>query len=146
MNKLFIKIKAVVLFLAVTIIVYTGVCYSTDQKPTYISHYSFGEIIINDISYKHDIAIWPDGTITPGPEDMHFMSVNDFDELFKSDLRKLVIGTGDEAKVEMDISRKLERALKSKDIELILMDTHELVKFLNDTPERNFLVFAHLNC
>ena len=90
--------------------------------------------------------IWPDDEIKPGPEDMHFMSLSDFDELIQSGLKKLVIGTGDEGKVEMDISRKIEKMLKENGVELILMWTEDLVKFLNNTPERDFLVFVHLTC
>ena len=146
MNNFSNKIKASILLIVISAIFYSGACYSTNTQPIHISHYSFGEITIGDKSYTNDIAIWPDGKIQSGPEDMHFMSVSDFEELFNSDLKRLVIGTGDEGKVEMDITRKLEGALKKKGIELILMDTHDLVKFLNKTPERNFLVFAHLNC
>ena len=146
MNNSLIKIKAFILFIVIAVIAFNGVCYSTNSQPFQVSHYSFGKIIINDKSYTNDIAIWPDGKIVPGPDDMHFMSTSDFKELFNSDIKKLVIGTGGEGKVEMDISRKIEKTLKNNNVELILMRTEDLVKFLNETPERDFLVFAHLTC
>ena len=69
-------------FIVIAVITFSGICYSTNSQPFHVSHYSFGKITINDKSYTNDIAIWPDGKIVPGPEDMHFMSTSDFKELF----------------------------------------------------------------
>jgi hypothetical protein len=146
MNSLLIKTRVSILIIVMAVITYGGVCYSTNSQLFQISHFSFGKIIINDKSYTSDISIWPNGKIESGPEDMHFMSTIDFKELFNSDIKKLVIGTGYEGKVEMDISRKIEKKIKDNNVELILMRTEDLVKFLNETPKRDFLVFAHLTC
>lgn len=146
MNSLLIKTKTSILVIIVALIAYSGVCYSTKSQPLHISHYSFGKININDTLYTKDIAIWPDGKIESGPEDMHFMGTSDFKKLFNSDIKKLVIGTGYEGKVEMDISRKIEKTLKANNVELILIRTEDLVQFLNETPDRDFLVLVHLTC
>lgn len=147
MNGSFMKLNTISFFIALAVILCSGVSFSTTNRSTIkINHYEFGKIVINENSYTKDIAIWPDGEIKTGPEDMHFMKVSDFNELFNSGLKKLVIGTGDEGKVRLDFGRKLEKALKDKGVELIMMDTHDIVKFLNETKERNFLVFVHLTC
>ena len=136
------------LFLAViailTLFVVEG--YSVSKNELNVTHYEFGQIIINGKEYTQDIAIWPNGDINPGPEDMHFLSLNDFEDLLNSDLKKLVVGTGDEGKIELDFGRKLERKLNEKGIEVIMMTTHDLVDLLNQAKERDYLVLAHLNC
>ena len=131
---------------AVTVIISAGVCFSNNAPALDITHYEYGKIIINEKEYTHDIVIWPDNTITLGSDDMHALRLNDFDELFNSGLKKVVIGTGDEGKMALDFSSKIKKAIKSKGIELVMMDTHELVVFLNNAKERNFLTFVHLNC
>ncbi len=130
----------------VTVIISAGVCFSNIASALDITHYEYGKIVINEKEYTHDIVIWPDSTITLGSDDMHALRLNDFEELFNSGIKKAVIGTGDEGKMAWDFSSKLKKAIKSKGIELVMMDTHELVVFLNNTKERNFLTFVHLNC
>ena len=147
MSTLKQNIKRIQVLTILLVFLFSGICISSTGSSTiHVSHYEFGKIIINDKEYIKDIAVWPNGDITPGPEDMHFLHISDFNELFKSGLNKLVIGSGDEGAMEMDFSRKLEKKIKGKGIELIMMDTHELVKFLNKTKKRDFLVLVHLNC
>ena len=147
MINLLKKMKIVSFCIILISVLYSGVSFSiTDSSSIQITHFEFGKITINDATYTKDISIWPDGKIESGPEDMHFMSTNDFKELFNSGIKKLVIGTGAQGKVEMDISRKIEKTFKNHNVELILMRTEDLVKFLNETPERDFLVFVHLTC
>ncbi len=147
MNRLTLKVKGVLFFIALAVFLFNGVSFSTTNNSIiHISHYEFGKIIVNEKVHTKDIAIWPDGNITPGPEDMHFLHTSDFDEFFNSGLKKLVIGTGDEGAMENDFSRKLEKHIKNKGIELIMMNTHDLVKFLNETKDRDFLTLVHLNC
>lgn len=141
-----LKMKAIITIAILITASFAGVCYSVVSSPLNISHYEYAQIIIDGKEYNQDIAIWPDGKITPGPEDMHDLSIDDFNELFDSGLKKLVVGTGDEGKIELDFGRKLEKKIKNRGIELIMMDTHDLVNYLNERPRRDFLVLVHLNC
>jgi len=94
MKNLIMKLKTVSFFVTLTVILYSGVSFSTTSNPEiHINHYEFGKIIINENVYKNDIAIWPDGEIKSGPEDMHSISISDFNELFNSGLKKLVIAS-----------------------------------------------------
>jgi hypothetical protein len=132
--------------LAATIIISAGISFSNVTSTLDITHYEFGKIIINEKEYTHDIVIWPDNTITLGSDDMHALRLDDFEILFNFGLKKVVIGTGDEGMMAWDFSGKLKKAIKSKGIELVMMNTHELVVFLNNTKERNFITLVHLNC
>lgn len=146
MNSRELKKKTIIIIAILFATLFTGVCYSITNSPLNITHYQYAQIIIDGKEYNQDIAIWPDGKITPGPEDMHDLSIDDFNELFDSGLQNLVVGTGDEGKIELDFGRKLEKKIKDRGIELIMMDTHDLVKYLNERPKRDFLVLVHLNC
>ena len=145
MNILSCKIWTSVI-VAVSVIIGAGICFSSVASTLDITHYEYGKIVINEKEYTLDIVIWPDNSITAGSEDMHSLRLNDFEELFNSGLKKVVIGTGDEGKMAWDFSSKIKRAIKAKGIELVMMDTHELVVFLNNKKERNFLTLVHLNC
>ena len=140
------KMKLIIMVSILLTTLFTGVCYSIANPPLKITHYEYAQIIINGKEYNQDIAIWPDGKITPGPEDMHDLSIDNFNELFDSELKKLVVGTGDEGKIELDFGRKLEKKIKDRGIELIMMNTHDLINYLNERPKRDFLVLVHLNC
>jgi hypothetical protein len=144
MNCFLSKIKPVLVI--VTVILSAGFCFSAMNPEINITHYEYGKIIVNDKNYLKDIVIWPDGTITDGPEDMHSLSLADFDELFNSGLKKVLFGTGNEGKAGWDFRSKLKKEIKNRGIELIIMDTHEAVKFLNNSKERDFLAYVHLNC
>ena len=147
MKNLTTKLKTVSFFVTLTVILYSGVSFSTtNSSEIHINHYEFGKIIINENVYKNDIAIWPDGEIKSGPEDMHDIRISDFNELFNSGLKKLVIGSGDRGNVEVYFGKKLDRELKNREIELIMMNTHDLVNYLNGIKERDFLVLVHVNC
>lgn len=77
---------------------------------------------------------------------MHSISISDFDELFNSGLKKLVIGSGDKGNVELYFGKELDRELKNREIELIMMNTHDLVNYLNGIEKRDFLVLVHVIC
>ena len=140
------NIKSMLIAVLVISALFVGEGYTANNDVIKVTHYEFGQIVINEKEYTQDIAIWPNGDIKPGPEDMHYLSMSDFKELLSSDLKKLVVGTGDEGKIELDFGKKLEKKLNEKGIEVIMMTTHELAKFLNEKEERDFLVLAHLNC
>lgn len=146
MSSLFGKTRTLLVISALTVILSAGFCFSSIAPEIDITHYEYGKIIINEKEYTNDIVIWPDSSITKGSEDMHSLRVSDFEVLFNSGLKKVVIGTGDEGKMEWDFSRKVQRAIKAKGIEMVMMDTHELVIFLNENQQRNFLTLVHLNC
>ncbi len=135
-----------VFYVVFAVLCTASVCFSINTPQLQISHYEYGKMIVNDNTYVHDFVLWPNGEITPGPEDMHPPHLNDFDEFFKSGHKKLLIATGDEGKVALDLSRKIKKEMKNNGVELLLMDTHEAVKLLNNTKNRDFVAFVHLNC
>ncbi len=146
MKKVSIQTRTIAVLVFIVAFSFTVTCHSIQKQQINISHYEFGKIIINGTSYTEDIEIWMNGDIKAGPEDMHRLHLSDFEELFNSGLKKLVIGTGDEGAAEYDFKSKVDKELKRRGIEVIMMTTHDLVKFLNNTPKRDFLVLVHLNC
>ncbi|MBU0482764.1 MAG: hypothetical protein KKG47_16850 [Proteobacteria bacterium] len=110
-----------------------------------IDHYEFGKIIVNGITYEKDIVIMPDGTIRPGPEDMHYVLSNELEEIINTPgIRTLVIGTGDDGNGRM--RKNLIKDIKAKGIILEMMLTKDAVKMLNQTPKDGLVAMLHLNC
>lgn len=110
-----------------------------------IDHYEFGKIVVSGKTYKSDIVIMSDGSIQPGPEDMHYVLEEEIDHILNMpELKTLVIGTGAEGNGRL--RKKLIRKVEAKGITLKMMLTGEAMKMLNETPKAGLVAMLHLNC
>jgi hypothetical protein len=110
-----------------------------------IDHYEFGKIVVNGQDYEHDIVILPDGSIHPGPEDMHYVILPELERVINTPgIKILVIGTGAEGNGLL--RKKLVKVVKGRGIKLEMMLTKDAVKMLNETSREGLVAMLHLNC
>ena len=110
-----------------------------------IEHYDFGEIVVDGKTYKNDIVIFPDGSIQPGPDDMHYVLLPEIEDLINTPgLKTLVVGTGMEGNGML--RKKVIKAIKDKGIKLEMMLTKDAMKMLNQMPKEGLVAMLHLNC
>ena len=110
-----------------------------------IDHYKPGKIIVNGERYENNIVILPDGSVESGPEDMHYVSLSEIEDIIAiPGIRTLVIGTGYDGKAIL--SNKLVEVVKAKGIKLKMMPTKDAMKFLNKTPKEGLVAMLHLKC
>ncbi|MEN8134071.1 MAG: MTH938/NDUFAF3 family protein [Thermodesulfobacteriota bacterium] len=110
-----------------------------------IDYYKPGKISVNGERYENNIVILPDGSIEPGPDDMHYVSLSEIEDIISiPGIRTLVIGTGYDGKGTL--SNKLIKVVRKKGVELKMMLTKDAMKFLNETPKEGLVAMLHLNC
>ena len=110
-----------------------------------VDHYEFGKIVINGQTYENDIVIMPDGSVQPGPEDMHYIQLDEIEDILNTPgLKTLVVGTGAEGNGML--TRKLLKAIKTKGITIEMMLTEDAMKMLNESPKDGLVAMLHLNC
>lgn len=110
-----------------------------------IDHYEFGKIVVNGKTYESDLVIMPDGSIRPGPEDMHYVLLEELEEIINTPgIRTLVIGTGHDGNGRL--RKKLVKVVEAKGIILEMMPTKDAMKMLNATPKAGLVAMLHLNC
>ena len=110
-----------------------------------IDFYEFGKIVVNGKTYESDIVILPDGSIQPVPDDMHYVLLNEIEDIINiPGIKTLVIGTGAEGSGLL--RKKLVKIVKAKGIKLKMMLTKDAMQLLNETPKEGLVVMLHLNC
>lgn len=110
-----------------------------------IDHYEFGKIVVNGKTYESDIVIMPDGSIQPGPEDMHYVLLEELEDIINMPgIKTLVLGTGAEGNGLL--RRKLIKVVEAKGIKLQMMLTKDAMKMLNEAPKEGLVAMLHLNC
>ena len=110
-----------------------------------IDHYEFGKIVVSGKTYESDIVIMPDGSVQSGPEDMHYVLLEEIEDIINATgIKTLVIGTGAEGNGLL--RRKLIKVVKAKGIKLQMMLTKDAMKMLNETPKEGLVAMLHLNC
>jgi len=110
-----------------------------------IDHYEFGKVVVNGQTYEHDIVIMPDGAISQGPEDMHYVLLPELERVINTPgIKTLVIGTGAEGNGLL--RKKLVKVVKEKGIKLDMMLTEDAMKMLNGTSKEGLVAMLHLNC
>ena len=110
-----------------------------------IDHYEFGKIIVSGKTYESDIVIMPDGSVRSGPDDMHYVLLDEIDDIINlPEIKILVIGTGAEGNGML--RKKLVKEVNAKGITLKMMLTEDAMKMLNGTSKEGLVAMLHLNC
>jgi len=108
---------------------------------------SFGKIVVNGVTYTHDIKIIQ-GTVIPEwrRKNGHQVEVADVKDILKSPADILIFGTG--AYGMMKLTSALREHLENKGIEWIEKNTSESVKIFNRLHREGIKVSAgfHLTC
>ncbi len=109
-----------------------------------IDGYSFGHITVDGKSYLRDLIILPERIVTNWwRKQGHRLITADLDEIFDSDIDKLVIGTG--AYGLMKVDEETKDSLKKKGIEFFVAPTREAVNIYNKLEGKKAACF-HLTC
>jgi len=112
-----------------------------------IEQYSFGNIVVNDISYINDIKIIQGKVISEWWRKRgHFVDVDDIQDILKSKPGILVLGKGSPG--QMRSTETLREFLEKNNIVLIEEKTVEAVKTFNRLFKQGKKVSAgfHLSC
>jgi len=113
-----------------------------------IEAYGFGEMVIDGKPYNKDLIIFPDGKVFHPwrRKEGHRVAVSDIDELLKSKLDVLVIGTGNPGLMKPE-SGLLSRA-ETLGIKLAVSPTKDAVSKYNKLAKTRKEVGAcfHLTC
>ena len=132
-----------IILMASTILVSHASSELTNNK-NYISHYSFGEIVIGEKTYNEDLVLWPGQEPQLWQTDLHDMMKNDFDVIIESGIKTFIYGSGDEGAAYM--TKGAKKRLVSSGIEVKVVTTHEAVKLLNENDKSKLVAVLHLNC
>lgn len=142
MQKQNIYFTGLLLFTLMVLTVTASVCMSAKGKR--VSHYTFGEIVIDGKKYTEDVVLYPDGSIALWPEDLHTMYKSDFTEIINSGVKVIIYGSGETGAAFMP--KKIVKLIESKGIELQIFETMDAIELYNKTSEQDLLAIFHLNC
>lgn len=109
-----------------------------------VESYSFGEITINDTSYKNDVIIYP-GSVKDNwwRKEGHLLHLEDLAEVLEYDPDRLIIGTG--AYGVMKVPENVKRKLKEQGIEVEVFKTGKACEKFNQSRGKTVAVL-HLTC
>jgi len=111
-----------------------------------INSYRFGEIVVDNITYRKDLFITECGVHSNWRREKgHHISLNDLDIVINHHPEILIIGTGSFGRVEIDESVK--SFLDTAGIQLLEFKTDTACKTYNDLTNENDIIAAlHLTC
>jgi len=112
-----------------------------------IEQYSFGNIVINGVSYGNDVKIIQGKVVSEWLRKRgHFVDVDDIQDILKSKPDILVLGKGSPG--QMKSTEALRKFLKNNGIELIEEKTSKAFKTFNRLFNKGKNVSAgfHLTC
>ncbi|PMP67462.1 MAG: hypothetical protein C0190_03210 [Thermodesulfobacterium geofontis] len=116
-----------------------------------ISHYSFGNLIFKNTSYNKDLIIikTSDGEKILSNwwrKEGHRLQVEDLEEVWKSPVKYLIVGTG--ASGLMKVDSEVEKKAKELNIKLEAYLTDQAVKRFNElySSEASVAGAFHLTC
>ena len=111
-----------------------------------IDSYDFGHIVIDGISYKNDLLIWPDKIKADWwRQESHLLRVSDVAEALAVHPEVLVVGRGQPGNMQVDL--ELAAFLKEKGIDLVAVPTREACRIINSLAGKRRLAAAlHLTC
>lgn len=100
-----------------------------------ISHYSFGKIVIDGITYGNDVAIFPDQSVRKRHvQTNHLIQLIDIAALVNAGAETLIIGTG--ASEIYTVQDEITDYAASKGITLLILDTYAAVRQFNKLPKQ----------
>jgi hypothetical protein len=112
----------------------------------HIDSYDFGHIVIDGVSYRNDLLIWP-GHIKADwwRQESHLLKTGDVTEALAAGPEVLVVGMGDPGRMQVD--RGLTALLKDQGIDLVAVPTREAGRIINSLAGKRRLAAAlHLTC
>ena len=112
-----------------------------------IDSYSFGSLIINGMSYTHDLIIYPEGKILKSwwRKRGHQLLIDDIRELIDSTPEIIIAGTGVSGR--MNPEKGLEKDLSKLAIKFIAAQNEEAIKIFNKlASEKRIGACFHLTC
>ena len=112
-----------------------------------IDKYSFGNIIVNETTYKDDIKIIRGKVVSPWRRNRsHKVDLNDIKDIIEAKPGVLVLGKGQPGL--MKSTRSLREFLQKKDVDLIEEKTSKAVKTFNRLviEGKNVCAGFHLSC
>ncbi|MGQ9689390.1 MAG: Mth938-like domain-containing protein [Desulfobaccales bacterium] len=112
----------------------------------HIDRYDFGQIVIDGVTYRQDLLIWPGGIKKDWwRREAHLLQVEDVDEALVAAPEVLVVGMGQPGR--MQVARTLAAYLKERGIELVAVPTKEACQLINSLAGKRRLAAAiHLTC
>ena len=113
---------------------------------TRISHYEFGNIVIDGESYGSDVLILRDRVVRWQRRKSHMLHIEDLSEALEQGPDDLVIGTGYDGM--MEVPSNLVGELRSRGISVDACRTREAVGAYNELvgKGRNVVAALHLTC
>jgi hypothetical protein len=121
---------------------YTPPDASTDIA---ITHYSFGKITVDGKVYEHDIAISQGKEVINWRAKInHAIQLNDITPFLDESTKSVIIGIG--ADKNCTVTDDVGDFLKSKGVDLWILDTFEAVKLFNKLPKEGLSAVFHINC
>jgi len=112
----------------------------------HIERYDFGQIVIDGVTYRQDLLIWP-GTIKKDwwRLEAHLLQVPDVAEALAARPQVLVVGMGQPGRLQ--VAADLAQYLKENDIDLVAVPTAEACRIINSLSGKKRLAAAlHLTC
>jgi hypothetical protein len=111
-----------------------------------IDKYEFGLIVIDGQPYRQDLLIWPDHIKSDWWRlQGHLLQLEDVAEALAAHPEVLVVGMGDQGKMQVD--HNLAAHLKGKHIDLVTLPTREACQLINALAGKRRLAAAlHLTC
>lgn len=111
----------------------------------------FGWIIINGRKHRHDVTIFPDGTVKRRKGGIlmfgsHLFKQKEFEELCKQEIEVIVVGTGTDGVAK--ISDDAKKFLENKKIKLVELLSEEAIREFNKLAKDGKKVGAiiHVTC
>jgi|UniRef100_A0A7C5ER41 hypothetical protein len=111
-----------------------------------IESYSFGQIVIDGVTYRQDLLIWP-GHIKKDwwRRESHLLQLEDVAEALEAEPEVLVVGMGNPGRMQVDPALALH--LRNKHIHLVAVPTQEACRLINAMSGKRRLAAAlHLTC
>lgn len=114
-----------------------------------IEKYSFGLITILGKTYNHDVEVrWTGEVLKWWRKEGHTIDVEDIERAIQTNPTTLVLGTG--ALGVCQVTKKCEKFIKEKGINLIIEKTQKAIETFNEILEKNkeekIVGLFHLTC
>jgi hypothetical protein len=112
----------------------------------HVDSYDFGHIVIDGVSYRQDLLIWPGNIKTDWwRRESHLLQLDDLAEALAANPEVLVVGMGQPGRMQVD--RSLAAFLKDRGIDLVAVPTKEAGRVINSLAGKRRLAAAlHLTC
>lgn len=119
-----------------------------------IQEYRFGFIRIDNKVYQYDVEVrWSGEVLKWRRKESHIIDLEDIERAVRENPEVIIIGTG--AFGTAKITERIEKALKEKQIELIVDKTEEAIKTFNvieeeseeeEGEQKRIIGLFHLTC